>query len=366
LVCDYFGKCGSCTLYNEEYKEQVKNKVSTINNLFDIKLPLEVNDSLDNSFRSKVEFRIFHKDNVISYAMNDIDKKILLIKSCSIINQHIQQLMPRLLKYIEKNEILCKRLFSIEFLSSFYTGEMLVSLIYHKKIDTIWEEEAKLLQEEFPIFIVGRSRRVKKICSQDYIQEKLYIDKEEYFFNIYEGAFSQANTQVNEKMISFVLNNNKKTKKDLLELYCGNGNFTIPLSKRFTKVLATEISKSSIKCAKENMLLNNVDNISFARLSSSETVQALDKVREFRRLRHLNLQDYDFSTIFLDPPRAGLDDETLLFAKRFDNITYISCNIDTLFRDYQLLIQTHKVTAWAFFDQFAYTNHIEMGLIFKK
>ena len=61
---------------------------------------------------------------------------------------------------------------------------------------------------------------------------------------------------------------------DLCELYCGGGNFTIPLSKKFNKVIATEISKTSIKSAKENCALNDVQNIDFIRMSSEEFVEA--------------------------------------------------------------------------------------------
>ena len=78
-------------------------------------------------------------------------------------------------------------------------------------------------------------------------------------------------------MIEWVLNNTKDSKKDLCELYCGGGNFTIPLSKKFNKVLATEISKTSIKSALRNCALNNIENIDFIRMSSEEFVEALNE-----------------------------------------------------------------------------------------
>ena len=79
--------------------------------------------------------------------------------------------------------------------------------------------------------------------------------------------------------------NTKDSKKDLCELYCGGGNFTIPLSKKFNKVLATEISKTSIKSALRNCALNNIENINFIRMSSEEFVEALNEVRVFNRLK---------------------------------------------------------------------------------
>ena len=149
-------------------------------------------------------------------------------------------------------------------------------------------------------------------------------------------------------------------------MYCGGGNFTIPLSTKFNKVLATEISKTSIKSALKNCELNNVNNISFIRMSAEEFVQGLQEVRTFNRLKDVNLKDYNFDTIFMDPPRSGLDDTTRALAKDFSNIIYISCNPETLHRDLKELTNTHEIVKFALFDQFAYTHHIESGVILKK
>ena len=151
-------------------------------------------------------------------------------------------------------------------------------------------------------------------------------------------------------------------------MYCGGGNFTIALSKVFQNVLATEISKTSIRSAKVNCKLNNTNNIKFIRMSSEEFVEARTGVREFRRLiqEDINLQTYNFSTIFVDPPRAGLDDTTLQLVKEFEQIVYISCNPQTLYNDLEELTKTHKVINFALFDQFAYSKHIESGVVLRK
>ncbi|MDH5464802.1 MAG: RsmD family RNA methyltransferase, partial [Thiovulaceae bacterium] len=172
--------------------------------------------------------------------------------------------------------------------------------------------------------------------------------------------------KVNEKMIEWVLKQTANAQGDLLELYCGAGNFTLPMSKNFTKVLATEISKSSIKAAKNNCDLNKIDNIAFVRMSSEEFVQAYERQREFTRLKDISLDDYNLNSIFVDPPRSGLDETTLQLAKNFDTIVYISCNPLTLNRDLEALVLTHTIEKMAVFDQFAYTNHLEMGVVLRK
>ena len=69
--------------------------------------------------------------------------------------------------------------------------------------------------------------------------------------------------------------------------------------------------------------------------------------------------------MFLDPPRAGLDITTTKLAQNFEQIIYISCNPQTLHRDLEALTKTHTIEKFALFDQFAYSNHIESGVILK-
>jgi tRNA (uracil-5-)-methyltransferase len=371
MNCEYFGKCGSCTLGLMSYEEQLKLKIDTQRNRFkDIyQEEFEIIKSDTESFRNRAEFRVWrtydeNNDVKLNYAMNDIDKKALPIESCSITSIAISKLMPKLIQYISMDDKLSFKLFSIEFLSS-TIDDILVSLIYHKKLDNQWNLLAKQLESKLNIKIVGRSRKQKVICSVDYIDEVLNIKNRDFKFRYYEGGFTQPNQKVNIKMIEWVLNNSD-THGDLCELYCGGGNFTIPLSTKFKKVLATEISKTSIRSAKENCDLNDIKNIQFIRMSSQEFVQARQKVREFRRMAEVDLDAYDFSTIFVDPPRAGLDETTIQLAKQFDQIIYISCNPETLNRDLQDLIQTHHIENFALFDQFAYTHHIESAVILTK
>lgn len=369
MQCEYFGKCASCNLFDKTYKEQLSFKIQREENRFKelTNIKFDIIKSKEGHFRNRAEFRVVKDftNNQISYAMNDYDKNILKINSCKMVNESIYNLMPILLQKLQEEDILNHKLFSIEFLSS-SINDTLVTLIYHKKLDDIWQQLATTLQNELKIKIIGRSKKQKIVLSSDFIEEKLNIAKQTFIFNYKENGFTQPNTNVNIKMIEWVLQNISSTNSDLCELYCGGGNFTIPLSKRFSKVLATEISKTSIKSALNNCELNNISNISFIRMSAQEFVEALNKVREFNRLKDINLDDYNFSTIFLDPPRAGLDDTTRTLATNFENIIYISCNPQTLHRDLQSLTKTHKITNFGLFDQFAYTNHIESGVILKK
>ncbi len=364
MTCEYFGECGACVVYQDGYAGQLKQKLELNKerflNFFDG--DISVYKSPDIHYRSRSEFKIWHDGETIHYAMNNIDKNkgVIFIAECPQVNSYINQLMPKLLKLIKEKGIDFK-LFGVDFLCA-QSGEMVVSLLYHRKLDNLWLRLAKEIAEMLSIYIIGRARKQKIVVGQDFVTESLFVDKREYKFNYIENSFTQPNTKVNEQMISWTLSQLNGIKDDLLELYCGAGNFTIPLATKFTKVLATEISKSSINAAKKNMQLNNVKNIEFVRMSVEEFTDALDGVREFRRMKDVDMDSYSFSTIFVDPPRSGMDRATCLFSTRFDDILYISCNPESLLRDLEIICDTHKVVSMALFDQFPYTHHVEMGV----
>jgi len=297
--------------------------------------------------------------------MNNATKDgVIFVEECPQVNEHIASLMPKLLQQIKSKDIDFK-LFGIDFLSS-SSGEIVISMLYHRRLDSAWEILAKEIAHELDIYIIGRSRKQKVVITQDYITETLTIQDKKYRFNYIENSFTQPNPRVNEKMVNWALEKFSSARDDLLELYCGAGNFTIPFATQFDKVLATEISKSSINAAKANMLLNEITNIEFVRMSVEEFVEALDGVREFRRMKDIDIKSYNIKSIFVDPPRSGMDETSCAFAARYEHILYISCNPDTLVRDLDILCQTHDIEDMALFDQFPYTHHVEMGVKLRK
>jgi tRNA (uracil-5-)-methyltransferase len=363
MNCKYFGECGACRVYEDGYEGQLDEKLELNRDRFSsfYEKKISVFKSSDSHYRSRSEFKIWHKGDDIYYGMNQLEHKgVVLVDDCPQVSEFIHTLMPKLLVSIREKEI-GFRLFGADFLSS-SSGEIVVSLLYHRKLDSQWQEKATEIAKELGIYIIGRSRKQKLIVGQDYVTEILNIENEVYRFKYIENSFTQPNSKVNEQMISWALKSLSECDGDLLELYCGAGNFTIPFAKKFNKILATEISKPSINAAKENMLLNDVANIEFVRMSVEEFVQALDGEREFRRMNEVDIDAYNITSIFVDPPRSGMDDASCRFATRYDNILYISCNPETLVRDLEILCETHDVVDMAMFDQFPYTHHVEMGV----
>jgi len=363
MDCKHFGVCGACRNFDSGYEGQLQTKETKITRMFApfYEDSIELFRSEDAHYRARSEFKIWHDGDVMHYAMNTITRDgVVFIQECPQVATTISDMMPKLLEAIEAKDMKFK-LFGVDFLSA-RSGEMVVSLLYHRKLDEAWLEKAKVLSCELGIHIIGRARKQKLITSQDYVTETLTFSGASYHFRHIENSFTQPNPKVNEKMVTWAMKQFEESSGDLLELYCGAGNFTIPFAKQFDKVLATEISKSSINAAKANMLLNDVTNIEFVRMSAEEFVQALDGVREFRRMKELDLQSYALENIFVDPPRSGMDENSCRFSARHNSIVYISCNPETLVRDLEILTQTHTIASMAIFDQFPYTDHVEMGV----
>ena len=355
------------------YQQQLDAKVERITAQFsEYNMPtLNVFASPENHFRMRAEFRIWHTEDDMFYAMFERDenqqKQVIRIDEFPIADQSINTLMPKLLHALKANPILSTRLFEVHFLATL-KGEMLVSLVYRNALNAEWEAAAKALSEQLDIRIFGRSRGQKVILTDDYVVEELQVFDRTYQYKQIESSITQPNAQVCQKMLEWACNVAQHSDQDLLELYCGNGNFTLPLSTRFKRVLATELAKSSVYAAQWNIEKNNIDNIQVARLSAEEFTQAYNGEREFRRLQEagIDITSYNFDTVFVDPPRAGIDDETLKLLQRFERIIYISCNPDTLHDNLKILSKTHKITQFALFDQFPYTHHVESGILLEK
>ena len=327
---------------------------------------ITVHRSAPLGFRMRAEFRVWHQDGQVFYAMNRPgEKRPYIIHDFPIGAPLIGKTMPLLLQALNSSAILSRKCFSAEFLTT-SSGQVLITLIYHRPLDSEWEAQARALQDRLGLSIIGRSRKQKVVLDKDYVTEQLNIEGRNYSYQQVESGFTQPNAGINCQMLEWSSKQLAGSSDDLLELYCGNGNFTAVLAQHFNQVLATEISKVSVNSALTNFAANQVDNVKVVRMSSEEFTQALNKQRPFRRLADIDLESYKFSTIFVDPPRAGLDSETEKLVSRFDNILYISCNPETVASNLSQITQTHNIESVAVFDQFPWTDHLESGVLLKR
>jgi tRNA (uracil-5-)-methyltransferase len=315
-------------------------------------------------YRMRAEFRMWHQDERVDYAMFDSDnpKQPVIIEDFAAATASICAIMPRLREKLQDCETLKRRLFQVNFLATL-SGELLITLIYHRPLDQSWESAARELASEMNVQLIGRSRKQKIVIDRDWVLEEFELNGRQLRYQQIEGSFSQPNAGVNLQMLGWACQQSASLGGDLVELYCGNGNFTVALAPQFERVLATEVSKSSVAAANYNLAANQVDNVTLLRMSSDDISEALARNRPFERMKEIDLDSYRFSTLFVDPPRSGLDETTLELAGSFENILYISCNPQTLQENVAALQATHEISAAAVFDQFPYTHHLECGLL---
>ncbi len=356
----------SVVLDPTSYTQQLDEKVARLRALlapFDAPEPA-VFDSPREHYRLRAEFRLWREDGQRHYAMFAPGEKHvpILIDSFPIASQRINELMPRLKAAWQADAALSNKLFQVDFLTTL-DGDAMVTLCYHRPLDEHWQRAAEQLASDLGVSIIGRSKGKRVVIGRDYAVEALEVAGRTFRYRQPEGAFTQPNGTVNQKMLNWAYEALGPRDDDLLELYCGNGNFTLPLATQVRKVLATEISKTSVAAALHNLDDNGVDNVTLVRLSAEELTEALNEVRPFRRLQGIDLKAYDFGSVFVDPPRAGMDVDTCELTRRFDNILYISCNPETLAANIEQLHDTHRVAKCALFDQFPYTHHMESGVL---
>ena len=350
----------------EHYSGQLEQKVRRFQADFAELAPPEprIFSSEPLHYRLRAEFRIWHEGERLDYVMFDPQAPEIPIPVLDFPagSARINALMPVLRERLAADDTLRRKLFQVEFLTTL-SGQALVTLLYHRPLDEHWQRAATQLRDDLAIQLLGRSRKQKIALDDDSVIETLNIDGRDFHYQQIEGSFTQPNGGINRRMLEWALQTTRGVGGDLLELYCGNGNFTVVLAQNFERVLATEIAKSSVRAATFNLNANGVDNVALVRMSSDEISTALSGGRAFNRLRHITLDEYRFSTLLVDPPRCGLDATTLALAARFDRILYISCNPQTLRENVLALRATHRIEQLALFDQFPYTHHLECGVL---
>ena len=315
-------------------------------------------------YRMRVEFGVWHDGDKLDFTMSDPDnpRQRLLLETFPPAAAAICAAMPRLRERLAGSDVLRRRLFRVDFLATL-SGELMITLIYHRRLDDAWQMAARDLAAEFGAQIIGRSRGQKVVLERDWLLEAFELSGRLLQYQQVEGSFTQPNGGINRQMLEWACQQAAGIGGNLVELYCGNGNFTIALAPLFDRVLATEVSKTSVHAAQYNIAANDISNIQLARMSAEEFSAALAGRAQFQRLKDIDLDAFRHGTLFVDPPRAGLDDATVELARDFDRILYISCNQETLKNNVAALHDTHRIASAAVFDQFPYTHHLECGVL---
>ena len=177
-------------------------------------------------------------------------------------------------------------------------------------------------------------------------------------FKFRPAMFTQVNYEINKQMINRVLDTMALTENDtVLDLFCGLGNFTLPMAKFAGSVVGIEGDQPLVNHSKENALHNNIHNVEFYAADLSKDISDQPWAN-----RHYN-------KIMLDPSRAGASD-VLKYFKQWqpEQIVYVSCNPSTLARDAGILVNElgYKLVKAGVMDMFPQTGHVESMALFVK
>ena len=170
--------------------------------------------------------------------------------------------------------------------------------------------------------------------------------------------FTQVNTDINRKMVSRAVQLLDLNAQDqVLDLFCGIGNFTLPIARHAGSVVGVEGAEELVNRARGNAGRNGLQNVSF---HTSNLYEQLDNEPWI---------DLPFNKVLLDPPRSGAF-EILEHINRMpvERIVYVSCYPDTLARDAGELVNKYgyKLVAAGVIDMFPHTAHVESIALFEK
>ena len=324
--CPYYDKCGGCDLLHMSYEEQLKYKENKVKEIIKKFSGLECVNSIVGSiqfnYRNKVTLHV--KNGVIGYYKEN-SNEIISIDKCLLVDERINILIDEI-KNLNLNGInkIVIRVTNNESMAIFY-GDINSNI--NLRADTI----------------IINSKVTK---GNGYIEENIGDLK----FIISPTSFFQVNNvgmiNIYNKVLDYVDGGN------ILDLYCGTGTIGIYVSKKADKVLGVEINDEAIKDALLNKKINNINNVDFI---SGDVGTVLSKNK------------FKFDIVIVDPPRAGLDNNSINNIIKINpkKIIYVSCDPVTLARDLNILKEYYDVLEITPFDMFSNTYHVECVCLLK-
>lgn len=372
--CATYKRCGGCSLRHIDYSYTLKMKQAIVKNLIDknLKTKVEVLPTIgmDNPFhyRNKLQYPVgFNtKQEKVMGVFAKRTHEIIPIRNCFIQNEEAENIAKVIFEYIKQHNISVydeqKRKGQIRHIVikiGIQTNEVMCIIVTNEEEIIQQEDLIKTLVKKFPNIktiikninnkntnvILGDTNIV--LYGDGYIYDKLG----DYTFKISPMSFYQTNPIQTEILYQKAIEYGNLRKEDVLcDLYCGIGTIGIFASSYVKQVYGIEIVPEAIEAAKENAKINQINNIEFM-------------VGDVEKTFDIMLQDKKISptVIFVDPPRKGLDENTIhkILELETQRVVYISCNPATMVRDLAKLEEKYHIQPIQPVDMFPFTNGIE-------
>lgn len=319
-ICPYYQECGGCDFLHANKEIERDFKINKAKDLIGVNPKFF--ETCDYNYRNKV---VLHGSGNKLGFYKEKSNDIIDIDYCYLLNDEINKVIKELKQFIKEEKALIE-----EVMIRFGDG-LLVDIkgnLNDKIIDKLMFVDTIIINGE-----------IKK--GEGFITKKLL----DYQFRISSKSFFQVNYLGLEKIYD-ILKLNLKEKYHLgLDLYSGTSVLGILLSSFCEKVLSIESNSSATSDALSNIKNNQISNIE---VINDKVENVIDKLK-------------DVDLIIVDPPRSGLDKETISYIKKINpkTLIYISCNMITLKRDLDELKDKFDFVDISLVDMFPRTYHVE-------
>ena len=365
--CPHFGVCAGCVLQHLDESQQIIAKqrvlMDNLERIGHVKpgavLPPLAGDSWGYRRKGRFSVRRVEKKDKTLVGFRELDPRFVAdLSQCLTVIPEIGTKVSALSTFIESLE--GKRdIPQIEFIA----GDAAIALtVRHLQPLSAADTEAwKAFGEEhgFAIYLQsGGLETVQPLWPAEGVALSFALPQWNVELAFRPLDFIQVNAKLNQQMIAHALTLlDAQPDERVLDLFCGLGNFTLPLARTVREVVGVEGEAGLVTRAKENAARNGLDNAQFF---------AADLTQD---QRHTPWMKQGFDKLLLDPPRSGaIDVLQQLPLKQFKRIVYVSCHPGSLARDAGYLVneQGFTLVSAGAMDMFPHTAHVESIAVFEK
>ena len=366
-VCDYFGYCGGCRLQHMGTQFQIQHKQAVLLEQLAHQANVQPETVLEPltgpvwGYRHKARLAVKHvlkKEKTLVGFREMRSPFVADIDHCEVLHPAIGKYLSDLQALVASLSIYDK----IPQIEVAVTDQNTALVIRHLQAftdDDLQKLHAYEDQTHFTLYLQPEGYDSVHLLNPDN-DSRLFYALPDYDIQIHflPTDFTQINVEINQKMIQRAIELLEPDKNDrVLDLFCGLGNFTLPISTFAKQVIGVEGDAGLIERAEKNAGLNQRQNVEFhvADLAAYECLYPF--MRE------------QVNKLLLDPPRTGAKEIiSALNLKNIQRIVYVSCNPATLARDTNLLIheKEFQLTHAGVMDMFPHTAHVESIAVLSK
>ncbi len=373
-LCENYDKCGGCSLQHVSIEKELEAKVNGIKRAFKKLLKIDIFEPdetvvMDESGYRRVcrlSIQADRKEYHLGFR-EEFGKKIVEVNSCLVLIPFLSDLIEPLRKLYGKFSNF-KLIGHIELVKANPKPVILFRVIAELPSQDL--ELIKNFANEHSViaYVLTHYKRGKeeledhdeiKVLNEELLEgnPKPYYEIDGLKIYFLPNDFVQINEEMNKRLVhkalSYLdLNNND----EVLDLYCGVGNFSLPMAKIAKHVYAVEGVWDMVKAGELNAKLNSLDNLQFC-------VHNLDEDFEKTIWAKSNI-----TKLLLDPGREGAFKVVNFIAKRkIKDLVYVSCNPLTMVRDLDVLLKSgYEIKKWSVFDMFPRTSHVETVILMSR